>query len=180
MKLKTISLALITATLAIAGCGGSSSSSGASSAAATNAPSTGSGATSTTAPATTTTPSSSTPTFASTSNCQQLADLGAKYLSEVTAAGGGPGNIGTALKADQAMADAAPSAIHSQAEYVVHVFSGFVNTITKSGYKIGTTPTASQLAALASAQQQFKQSTFVADIDHIDAWIHHNCNGVTP
>ena len=121
------------------------------------------------------------PTFASTSNCQQLADMGAKYVHEIESAGsGGQLDLATAIRAMQAMADASPSAIHGDAEYAVHWYAGFVGSLAKVGFKPGTTPSASQMAALVPLLGELNAPRFHAAVDHINAWIHANCHGVTP
>ena len=163
----------------VAGCGGSSG--GGSSTASSSAGSSGANAASTsssTASTAASTPAStSQPTFASTSNCQALADMGRKYVAEMQA-GGGNTNWGTLLKADQAMADASPSDIHSDAEYVVHTFAGFVAAMQKAGFA-GGVPTASQIAALLPLESKLKSAQFVGAVNHIKAWIDSNCHGVS-
>jgi hypothetical protein len=157
--------------LLLVGCGGSSG--GASST--TSSTAAGSAASAvTTSSSTASTPQ---PTFASSSNCQALADMGRKYVAEIQS-GGGRADWGTLLKADQAMADASPSGIHSDAEYVVHTFAGFVSEMSKVGFT-GGVPTASQIAALLPLESQLKSAQFVAAVDHIKAWINSNCHGVS-
>ena len=131
MRIKTTG-ALVVVVGLLAGCGGSSGASSSTSSTSTGvaAASSGAAAASTgaanatvtvaaptaTGVTSTTTVGSSTPaaaaTFASTSNCQNLVDLGAKYLASVQGSLAS-GNLATAVQADQAMADASPPAIHS-------------------------------------------------------------------
>lgn len=104
--------------------------------------------------------------------------MGRKYVAEIQA-GGGSTDWGTLLKADQAMADASPSGIHSDAEYLVHTFAGFVSAMRKVGFTPGGVPTASQIAALLPLESQLKSAQFIAAADHIKAWITSNCHGVS-
>jgi hypothetical protein len=189
MKFGTISVALFAVVGLLAGCGGSSSSGSSqstatstaasvSSAAANASGSSGSGSNSSSSSSSS--GSSAGASFASSHNCQQLAALGAKYLRDVSPSSGGAGiDLAAAVKADQALADASPSAIHADAETVVHGFSGYVATLGKLGYKPGTQPTASQLAGLQSAAAQFSQPGFRSAMQRVAAWIRQNCHGVT-
>jgi hypothetical protein len=106
--------------------------------------------------------------------------MGRKYVAEIQSAvaSGGHLDFVSLLKADQAMADASPSDIHSDAEYVVHTFAGFLSAMSKVGFTPGSVPTASQIAALAPIDTQLKSAQFTAAVDRISAWIHANCHGV--
>jgi hypothetical protein len=177
-------VALLAVAALVAGCGGSSggSSTSSSQAAGSNGgSSTGSSSSAASTSSSAPTTSASTPTFASNSNCQSLANMARKYVAELQAsvAGGGQVDFTTLLKADQAMADASPSDIHSDAEYVVHTFAGFLTAMSKVGFKPGAVPTASQIAALAPLETQIKSAQFTGAVNHIKAWIHANCHGVT-
>ena len=169
-------MALLAVAALVAGCGGSGggSSTQSSTQSAANVASTSSSSASTAAPA-------AQPTFASTGNCQQLADLGKKYVAQIQAANAsGQLNASTELSAAQAMADASPSEIHSDAEYVVHKLASFFAALSKAGYTPGSAPTASQMAVLLPLLNEFKSAQMQAAINHIDAWIRSNCHGVTP
>lgn len=169
MKLGTTSLVVLAVAGFVAGCGSSSNNpkSGAA----------GKGATATSSKAATA--PSAAPSFASTGNCQRFADLGAQYLKAVHPSGsGGQIDLGAAVQADQALADASPPAIHADAETVVHVFTGYVSTVQRLGYKPGATPTPAMIAGITGYVSQIRQPRIQAAMQRIKAWINQNCRGV--
>jgi hypothetical protein len=172
-------VAIVTVAALIAGCGGSSGG-GSSTSSSQPAASSSSVASTSSSTAASTTASSAQPTFASNSNCQALADMGRKYVAELetSVSSGGQIDFANLLRADQAMADASPPAIHSDAEYVVHTFTGVLSAWSKVGFKPGQVPTASQLAAMAPLATQVRSAQFTAAVNRISAWIHANCHGV--
>ena len=106
--------------------------------------------------------------------------MAAQYYKQLNPTSGGGINLADVLHADQALADATPAVIHPDAELVVHGFATYVSKLTSSGYKFGTTPTATQLAIVLSAAHQFSQPQFKAAMNHLSSWEHQNCRGVTP
>jgi hypothetical protein len=179
MRFRTISPALVIVAAVVAGCGSSSgTSSQTTSKAASASPAVSAAAPASAAPAVSTT-TAATPSFASGQNCGQLAAVAAQYSQAIApAASAGHLDLATVVKADQALADATPPAIHSDAELVVGGFAGYLTTLTKIGYTPGTAPSAAQIASISSAAQQFNQPRYQAAMRRISAWVHANCRGL--
>jgi hypothetical protein len=120
------------------------------------------------------------PAFASAGNCQQLAGLAAKAAAAI----GSSGNAATALQSEsaeiQALAKAAPSDIRGDFQTFASAFSGFIDALHKSGYKLGskTPPTAAQAAALVKAEKSFESPKLRQAETHLQAWAKQNCKGV--
>jgi hypothetical protein len=163
MRFGTFAAPLAAAVL-FAGCGGSSGSSSKSS-------------TTTTAASTLSVSSASTtPTsFASGSNCLQLAGVGAEFAEAIESAAGVKFNEAGAASDFQKLANAAPSAIRADLETVATAFTAFAADFKKSGYEFGKTPTASQAAALESAVAVFEQPKLKAADAALKAWVTKNC-----
>jgi hypothetical protein len=177
MKLTSVRVAVVVVAAALlavgAGCGGGSKKSASST----------STQMSTTTSSTQTTTGNSGSDFASAKNCQDLAGIAAKAASALTAAGGNPA---TALQKEaqilQGLASAAPSDIRSDFQTIASAFSDFVSKLEQAGYKPGSTtaPSATQLAALASAAKVFNTAKLKAAEQHLNAWAKQNCKGVNP
>ncbi|HZU40754.1 MAG TPA: hypothetical protein VE992_06865 [Solirubrobacteraceae bacterium] len=185
MKLRMIAPAVAAAVVLVAGCGGSSGGSGGSGGASgggggASAAATTPGANATTAAAST---AATTATTASSTvslrgqDCTHLAAMALQYQHALAPTGGGGVDLGAALRADQALANATPPSIHADAEYVVHAFAGALGALEKAGYKAGTAPTAAQLAAMGSIEQQFNQPQFQTSMHRLSTWVHDNCHG---
>ena len=181
MTARAMSLAIIVTGL-VAGCGGSGSSSSSTSshtaASVASVSSTSSAAASSSAGASSS--SGGGTSFASGGNCHQLASMAVAYYKQLNPTSGGGINLADALHADQALADASPAVIHSDAELVVHSFASYVSKLTSSGYKFGSVPTAAQLAIVSTAAHQLATPQFRSAMTHVSAWIRQNCKGVTP
>ncbi len=164
MMFKARLAAFLAVAAILAGCGGSSK------------PTTAAGTTPTSGSSSATTTSSGA--FASGNNCAALVSLAGKYVQELaSAAHGGKFNLGTALKADQALANASPPAIHSDAEYVVHTLAGFEASLTKIGFTPGSVPSPSQFLHLEGALHQLHAARFEAAASHVKSWVAQNCHG---
>ena len=120
------------------------------------------------------------PAFASASNCQAMAGLAAKAAAAITSSG----NAATALQTEraeiQALAKAAPSDIQGDFQTFAAAFSGFIDTLQKSGYKLGskTPPTAAQAAAFATAAKALETPKLKQAETHLTNWAKQNCAGV--
>jgi len=173
MRVGTFS-GLLAAAVLVAGCGGSSSgTSGGSSKSSTK-----SSKSSTTTKASTSTPTRTATTqisFASGTNCLQLAGVGAKFAEALASETGAKFNE-TATAADfQSLASAAPSAIRPDLETIAKAFTTFAAAFKKSGYRIGKTPTAAQAAALQAAVAVFSKPNLKAAEAALQAWSKKNC-----
>jgi hypothetical protein len=91
------------------------------------------------------------------------------------ATGGGKLDLQTAAKAYQDLAAAAPSAIQPDMQTISQAFSAFAAALAKTGYTLGHVPTASQAAALQSADQVFTQSKLRTAAQNLAAWAKQNC-----
>ncbi len=72
-------------------------------------------------------------------------------------------------------ANAAPSAIRGDIQTLAGAFGSYAAALKTSGFKPGTTPTATQLAALAAAVQSLNAPKLRAAEQHLSAWAHANC-----
>lgn len=162
----TILLAGVTALAA--GCGGGSKGTAASTSTTQGAGQTNSGG------------SGAEPAFASASNCRAMAGLAAKAAAAITASGNAANALQTERTEIQALAKAAPSAIQGDFQTFADAFSGFIDKLQKSGYKIGskTPPTAAQAAAFAQAAKSFDTPKLRQAETHLSAWAKQNCKGV--
>ena len=174
-----VGVAIVLAALVavVAGCGGGSKNSTpgptqtlAASTAITNSATTSSGGSG---------PASS---FASVKNCQNLAGLAAKVASAVTASSSS--NPASVLQTESnelhTLAQSAPSDIRGDFQTFSTAFSNFLQTLQKSGYKLGskTPPTAAQIAALTAAARTFNTTKLKQAEQHLGAWAKQNCKGV--
>jgi hypothetical protein len=134
-------------------------------------------------PAATSTESSSTSTssssggstsFASVKNCNDLKQLGTKF-SQALQASSASGNFDNIAKVYSQLADAAPSAIRDDLKTLAGAVQTYVEALKKAGYKPGSTPTASQIAALQQASAAFTDPKLKAASAHLEAWAVSNC-----
>ena len=172
MRVGTLS-AVVAAAVLVAGCGGSSSgTSGGSSKSSTK-----SSKSSTTRSSTST--STKTPTtpisFASGTNCLQLAGVSAKFAEALASETGSKFNETAAAADFQNLANAAPSAIRPDLQTVAKAFTTFAAAFKKSGYEIGKAPTAAQAAALQTAVAVFKEPNLKAAEAALRGWSKKNC-----
>jgi len=120
------------------------------------------------------------PSFASASNCQEMAGLAAKAAAAIESSG----NAGNALQTESAevaaLAKAAPSDIRGDFQTFATAFSGFLHTLQASGYKFGskTPPTAAQAAAFEKAAKSLDTPKLKQAETHLSAWARQNCKGV--
>jgi hypothetical protein len=167
MSMKLTAVALIGLAVVAGGCGGSKKKSAAGA------------TTATTNSAATTTAASTTqalPTFASTKNCQQLMTLGVKMSEALRAsAGNGLSSVGNEADVFKALASAAPSEIRGDFETFATAFAAYAQVLTKAGLQAGKTPTAKQLAVLASASKSFSAPKLQAAEQHLSTWAQKNC-----
>ncbi len=170
MRVKLMAVSVMVLVVVVAGCGGGKKKSA--------APATTAASTTTAAAATTTgsTTPAVAPTFASTKNCQQLMTLGVKMSQALrSSAGGGLNSIGTEANVFKALASAAPAAIRGDFETFSGAFSAYAQALTKAGLKAGKTPSAAQLAVLATAAKSFGAPKLRAAEQHLSAWAQKNC-----
>jgi hypothetical protein len=162
MKLFAIAPMVLACAALIAGCGGSS----------------GSSTTKTSSAALSSSSSSSAaPVFASAANCLQLAGVGDKFEQAITAATSGKTiNLNQAVTAYQNLANAAPAAIKTYLEGIAHAFDSFTSALEKANYKVGSIPSASQIAALTSAGKAFQSSAVKQDAHNLANWAKQNCS----
>jgi hypothetical protein len=176
MRRTRIAVVLLTAGLAAvaAGCGGGSKKS--------SPPTTTSGSTTTTQATTTSggQTSSGTPSFASAKNCQDLAGIAAKAAAAIQASGNAGTTLNTEANVLQGLANAAPSEIKGDFQTLATAFSGFLQALQKSGFKLGSTtpPTPAQAAALEAAAKKFDTTKVKQAEQHLEAWKNQNCKGV--
>ena len=168
MRLKFTPMALIAVVAIVAGCGSSNSTTTSAATPATSAAS----ASATTASAT----SAAAPSFASTTNCQQLAGVGAKFAQALSAATrGGKFDLQAEVSAYQGLANAAPAAIRSDVQLLAQAFSSFATALEKVHYKPGTVPTPAQIAGVQAAAHVFSEAKLHAAGQRVEAWAHQNC-----
>lgn len=116
--------------------------------------------------------------FANAKNCLQFAGLAAKIAGAMNP---NSGNAGASLQAEsrllQAYADAAPADIKGDFQTFATAFSGYLQALQSSGYRIGskTPPTAAQLAAITSAAKVFETTKLKQAEQHLSAWAGRNC-----
>jgi hypothetical protein len=172
MSIKLTAVALLVLAVVVGGCGGGKKK--AAGTAATTATTAATATASTTTTTASTTPAA--PTFASTKNCQQLMALGVKLSQALqSSASGGLSSVGNEANVFKALASAAPAEIRGDFETFAGAFSGYVQAMTKAGFKAGKTPTAAQVAALATAAKSFSTPKLRAAEQHLSAWAHKNC-----
>jgi hypothetical protein len=129
---------------------------------------------------TTATNVSSGSNFASAKNCLAFAGVAAKIASAMTPTAGS--GTQAAFQAEvrnlQAFADAAPSDVKADFQTFATAFSGYLQALQKSGYKLGSTtvPTAAQMAALVQATKAFDTPKLKAAEKHLQSWAKASCN----
>ena len=174
MKTRLISVLLVVPAIAAAGCGGSKSTT-------TTAAASSSTAATTTSSATATSSAKGSTSFASSKNCVQLAQLGAKISQAMQAKSGG--DIASSLKAEErafgVLAAAAPDDIKGDFETFGKAFGTYADALGKSGFKAGTAPSPAQIAALTKAAQALATPKLQAAEQHLSSWAHKNCGGLT-
>ena len=169
-----VSVVVMAFALIAAGCGGSSKKS----APPTTTATAGAPTTATTTAATTTT--SAAPSFGTTKNCAQLLGLGAKFAKALQAtAGNAKASITNEANLLQALAAAAPSEIRGDFVTLASAFAAYAQAYAKAGLTPGKTPTAAQLTQLSAAAKAFSTPKLQAAEQHLSAWGHKNCGGLT-
>ena len=172
---------IVVLAVAAAGCGSSSKSSSqatTSTASSSSGGSTTSSASSASSSSTASSSSSSSSSFATTKNCSQLVTLGSS-LSKSLQAQSASGTTSLQAQANiiKQAAGAAPAAIRSDIETLADAYAGYAAKLKSAGFKPGSTPTATQLAALAGILQQLSSPKVKAAVQHVEAWAKKNCNG---
>ena len=121
--------------------------------------------------------SSKTPTFASVGNCSNLAGVGSQFAKAMQAASsGGKYNLNAAMSAYQHLADSAPSGLKPYLETIAHAMSSYISALDKSGWKPGTVPNATQIAAIESAAKSFSAPDLIKASKAAEAWAVTNCH----
>ena len=121
--------------------------------------------------------SSNTPSFASVGNCSSLAGVGTQFAKAMSAASsGGKYNLNAAMAAYQHLADTAPSGLKPYLETIAHVMSSYISALDKSGWKPGTVPSATQIAAIESAAKSFSAPDLIKASKAAEAWAVQNCH----
>jgi hypothetical protein len=77
----------------------------------------------------------------------------------------------------QSAAGSAPAAIKSDVETLAGAYATYATQLRKAGFKPGSTPTATQIAAFVAAIQKTSTPKLQAAIQHIEAWAKKNCGG---
>ncbi len=116
--------------------------------------------------------------FASAKNCLAFAGLAAKIARTSALTYGTPATAPEAASRElQTLADAAPSDIKGDLQTIATAFSGYLQVLQNSGYKLGSTtpPTATQIAALVHAAKVFNTSKLTHAEQHLRAWEGTNC-----
>lgn len=172
MRIKLTAILLMAVVAVAGGCGGGKKKSAAAATTATTSTTTSAGAGATTTASTT----PAVPKFASTKNCQQLMSLGVK-LSQALASSSGAGlsGVGNEVNVFKALAAAAPAEIRGDFATFAGAFSAYAQALTKAGLKAGQTPTAAQVAALATAAKSFSAPKLQTAEQHLSAWAQKNC-----
>jgi hypothetical protein len=164
MSIKLMALVLTVLVLVVGGCGGGKKKSAAAAAPA----------------ATTASATPVVPAFASTKNCQQLLALGAKMAQALgSSSGGGLSSIGNEANVFKALASAAPAEIRGDFVTFAGAFSAYAQALTKAGLKAGKTPSAAQVAALATAAKSFSAPKLQTAEQHLSTWAQKNCGSGT-
>jgi len=90
-------------------------------------------------------------------------------------------DLSGALKADEAAFDTlaanAPSDIKGDFQTFASAFKTYADAIQKSGYKVGSIPSASQIAELQKASQALDTQKLKTAEQHLSAWAQKNCSG---
>jgi hypothetical protein len=163
MRFRAMPIVLVAVFAIVAGCGSSNKTA---TSAAITTPRTTSASTT----------SAAAPSFASTTNCQQLAGVGAKFAQAMSAGTrGGKFDLQTAVSAYQALASAAPAQIRPDVQLMAQAFSSFAATLSKVGYVPGKVPTPAQIAGVTTAAHVFSQPKLRAAGQRLTAWAHQNC-----
>jgi hypothetical protein len=157
-----IAVAVMVLVVVVAGCGGGKKKSAAPPAATSGSTTTGS----------TTTVEHG---FASTKNCQELMALGAKLSQAMQSSSGGSSSIDDEANAFKALASAAPEEIRGDFETFTAAFVAYATVLKKMNFKPGQTPSAAQVAAMASAAKAFSAPKLLAAEQHLSAWSQKNC-----
>jgi len=160
--------------LALAGCGGGGSKSSSPPKTTTTAETT---TTATTTTETTTAATSTTPSktaFASTENCRQLANVGAKLSSALSGTGGS--DIQKAAKAFHEYADQAPSEIRSDFQTIADAYTKIADALKGVNLQSGQTPSAAALAKLQKLSTEINQTKLTKASQNIAAWAQKNCH----
>jgi hypothetical protein len=181
MRLTVLGVAVTALVVVAAGCGGGGKSAATTTTTTTTTTNTqaSSSTTHTMSTETTTTSASTTPklSFSSAKNCSQLASLGQKGASSINPTSGSA-SLSNAVKAYDALAAAAPSAIRGDLQTVAGTFAAYVQALQSSGYKVGQVPTATQIATLEKAAKAFDQPKIHAAVQHLTAWAKTNCGAL--
>jgi hypothetical protein len=90
-------------------------------------------------------------------------------------ASGSKFNLQAAVAAYQQLANAAPAAIKPQIEIVAAAFVKFATALEKAGYKVGSVPSASQIATLETAVKALETPQLTSAEKAIAAWAGTNC-----
>ncbi len=119
---------------------------------------------------------SSTPTFASATNCLQLAGVGEQFAKAMSSAtSGGKFDLNKVVAAYQGLANAAPSAIRPDIRVLTGALSAYATDLAKAGYTFGTVPSASQITAIESAVKVLESANLKAAVKRLQAWAVQNC-----
>lgn len=117
-------------------------------------------------------------TFASVKNCSQLAGLGQKFSAALAASSGqGKTSLTDVATVYKSLASAAPVAIRSDFETIAEAFQNYAKAVQGAGFTPGKVPTASQIAAMASASKSFSAPKLQAAEQHLSTWAAQNCHG---
>lgn len=126
---------------------------------------------------TSTSSSSNLAAFASTGHCAALAGVSEQFAKAMTSAtSGGKFNMNAAVTAYKNLANAAPSAIRPDLEVLANAFATYGSLLSKSGYKVGSVPSASQIASIEQAAKALSTSKLASASKAVEAWAVKNCS----
>ncbi len=110
--------------------------------------------------------------LASSSNCKELADLGAQYSKAITGAANGQDLKKTGQLLEE-FASKTPSDIRPDFKVVADAYSKLAGTI--GTLKPGTTPDPATLAKLQKLIAGLDQARLTQATQHISKWMRQNC-----
>jgi hypothetical protein len=131
--------------------------------------------TATAAATTTTTSGSDSTSFASAKNCKDLEGLAAKVAQSFQPNSNGETDLSKEADALNALADAAPNDIKGDFKTFAESFKDFAKAYGDVKLKPGVTPSAQQIAKLATLSQSLNTPKLQKAMQHLSAWGSSHC-----
>jgi ABC-type Zn uptake system ZnuABC Zn-binding protein ZnuA len=123
----------------------------------------------------TTTSGSGSKSFASVKNCKDLEGLAAKVSQSFQPNANGETDLKKEADALNALADAAPSDIKGDFKTFADAFENFAKAYGDVKLKPGATPSAEQIAKLATLSQSLNTPKLQKAMQHLSAWGSSHC-----